>query len=497
MNNQFSKNLKKIRKENNLSQEQLADELGVSRQAISKWESAQAYPEMDKIIALCNKFDLNIDDLLNKDIKEVKGEEESKKKLNNYINDFLKFVSDSINMFVNMTFKSKLKCIIEQLFIIFILFILSNIFISIGTSVFNQIFTLLPDSVCYILSNIVHSIFSIICILASIVIWPYIFKTRYLNYYLDMKNNKVDDSKEEITKDKNSNSNDRNVLDKKDNKIVIRDPEHSEYRFINGIVKFAIIIIKFFLFWLALGIAFSLIGLFIGFILSFMLYKTGIFFIGILLVTLAASSICVDLLLLIFNFIFNRKNEKKKMIWCFIISLVVFGIGCGLIALGALNFDVVELNEDMYKTVSFEYDMQDGLMVNPNTQINYVVEERDNVKVEYTIIKYFELDSHIGENSSIIYGWSYSKNPLKIAREVIKNANNRKLVPIDSDVQKITIFASSSNIETIKNNMDNYNTNKESNNELIESYEEKISDLKEENKELNNKIDELQKEENK
>ena len=497
MNNQFSKNLKKIRKENNLSQEQLADELGVSRQAISKWESAQAYPEMDKIISLCNKFDLNIDDLLNKDIKEVKGEEESKKKLNNYINDFLKFVSDSINMFVNMTFKSKLKCIIEQLFIIFILFILSNIFISIGTSVFNQIFTLLPDSVCYILSNIVHSIFSIICILASIVIWPYIFKTRYLNYYLDMKNNKVDDSKEEITKDKNSNSNDRNVLDKKDNKIVIRDPEHSEYRFINGIVKFAIIIIKFFLFWLALGIAFSLIGLFIGFILSFMLYKTGIFFIGILLVTLAASCICVDLLLLIFNFIFNRKNEKKKMIWCFIISLVVFGIGCGLIALGALNFDVVELNEDMYKTVSFEYDMQDGLMVNPNTQINYVVEERDNVKVEYTIIKYFELDSHIGENSSIIYGWSYSKNPLKIAREVIKNANNRKLVPIDSDVQKITIFASSSNIETIKNNMDNYNTNKESNNELIESYEEKISDLKEENKELNNKIDELQKEENK
>ena len=497
MNNQFSKNLKKIRKDNNLSQEQLADELGVSRQAISKWESAQAYPEMDKIITLCNKFDLNIDDLLNKDIKEVKGEEESKKKLNNYINDFLKFVSDSINMFVNMAFKSKLKCIIEQLFIIFILFILSNIFISIGTSIFNQIFTLLPDSVCYILSNIVHSIFSIICILASIVIWSYIFKTRYLNYYLDMKNNKVDDSKEEITKEKDSNSNDRIVLNKKDNKIVIRDPEHSEYKFINGIVKFAIVIIKFFLFWLALGIAFNLIGLFIGFILSFMLYKTGVFFIGILLATLAASCICVDLLLLIFNFMFNRKNEKKKMIWCFIISLVVFGIGCGLIALGALNFDVVELNEDMYKTVSFEYDMQEGLMVNPNTQINYVVEERDNVKVEYTIIKYFELDSHIGGNSSIIYGWSYSNNPLKIAREVIKNANNRKLVPIDSGVQKITIFASSSNIETIKNNIDNYNMNKESNNELIESYEEKISDLEEENKELNNKIDELQKEENK
>mgnify|MGYP003506712749 CR=1 FL=1 len=76
--------LKKIRKDNNLSQEQLADELGVSRQAISKWEPAAAYPEMDKIIALCERFHLNIDDLLHKDINEVKGEEESKKKLNQY-----------------------------------------------------------------------------------------------------------------------------------------------------------------------------------------------------------------------------------------------------------------------------------------------------------------------------------------------------------------------------------------------------------------------------
>lgn len=79
MNNKFSENLKKIRKYNNLSQEQLADELGVSRQAISKWESTIAYPEMDKIITLCEKFDLNIDNFLHKDITEVKGEEESKK----------------------------------------------------------------------------------------------------------------------------------------------------------------------------------------------------------------------------------------------------------------------------------------------------------------------------------------------------------------------------------------------------------------------------------
>ena len=41
----LSDNIKFIRKENNLSQEQLAEQLGVSRQAVSKWESGQSYPE--------------------------------------------------------------------------------------------------------------------------------------------------------------------------------------------------------------------------------------------------------------------------------------------------------------------------------------------------------------------------------------------------------------------------------------------------------------------
>ena len=76
--NKLSENLKKIRKDHNLSQEQLSELLGVSRQAISKWESSAAYPEMDKVIQICNEFNLNIDDLLNKDIRECKNQEKQK-----------------------------------------------------------------------------------------------------------------------------------------------------------------------------------------------------------------------------------------------------------------------------------------------------------------------------------------------------------------------------------------------------------------------------------
>ncbi len=56
--------LSKLRKENNYTQEQLADVLGVSRQAISKWESDIAYPETDKLIRISELFDCSLDYLL-------------------------------------------------------------------------------------------------------------------------------------------------------------------------------------------------------------------------------------------------------------------------------------------------------------------------------------------------------------------------------------------------------------------------------------------------
>ncbi len=60
----FSEKLLTLRKANNLTQEQLAEQLDVSRQSISKWESAQATPELDKIVALSAIFDVTTDYLL-------------------------------------------------------------------------------------------------------------------------------------------------------------------------------------------------------------------------------------------------------------------------------------------------------------------------------------------------------------------------------------------------------------------------------------------------
>lgn len=66
--------LLKLRKEKNISQEELANVLDVSRQTVSKWETDQTTPDFDKIIPLCEYFGITSDELLtgNQNIKEAK-----------------------------------------------------------------------------------------------------------------------------------------------------------------------------------------------------------------------------------------------------------------------------------------------------------------------------------------------------------------------------------------------------------------------------------------
>ena len=64
----FSENLKQIRKEHHLSQEELAELLDVSRQAVSKWEQGQGYPEVEKLLLLSSKLNISLDSLMSVEI---------------------------------------------------------------------------------------------------------------------------------------------------------------------------------------------------------------------------------------------------------------------------------------------------------------------------------------------------------------------------------------------------------------------------------------------
>ena len=64
----FSENLKQIRKEHHLSQEELAELLDVSRQAVSKWEQGQGYPEVEKLLLLSSELNVSLDVLMSDEI---------------------------------------------------------------------------------------------------------------------------------------------------------------------------------------------------------------------------------------------------------------------------------------------------------------------------------------------------------------------------------------------------------------------------------------------
>jgi len=72
----FAEKLKMIRKERNITQEELAELLSVSRQAVSKWESGTGYPETEKLLIISKELNVSLDYLL---LDETVLEEKKKK----------------------------------------------------------------------------------------------------------------------------------------------------------------------------------------------------------------------------------------------------------------------------------------------------------------------------------------------------------------------------------------------------------------------------------
>ncbi len=61
----FKKNLVQLRKLNSMTQEDVAEKLGVSRQAVAKWESGETVPDLEKSRMLAELFGVSLDDLAN------------------------------------------------------------------------------------------------------------------------------------------------------------------------------------------------------------------------------------------------------------------------------------------------------------------------------------------------------------------------------------------------------------------------------------------------
>ena len=281
MNSNLAENLKKIRKENNLSQEDLADILGVSRQAISKWESKVSYPEMDKIVLLCKKFDLNIDDLLHRNIKEVKESIAVKSKIKSSCDEIFNFIINSFELFWQMTLKMKIKFILEQIIIVIIMLIIWNCGAYMGSFIIQQVLRKIPHDIYITIYNVFSSLYLILGLIFNIIIIFKLYKVRYYNAYVSFANNEnALESKASLEFKDSRNINFKQNMTRP-NKIVIENNNSSDDNFFDLLTNIVVGTIKLIGLGIVSFLSFTLVCIVIGLICSLLIVKSGLFFTGI------------------------------------------------------------------------------------------------------------------------------------------------------------------------------------------------------------------------
>lgn len=449
-------NLKRIRRENNLSQEQLAEKLGVSRQAVSKWESEQSYPEMDKVLLICKLFNYNIDELMNENVKEVDENKESKNNFNRYIEDFFAFITKTVDMLSSMTMKQRIKCLVEQ-FIVGIF--LATIFVIIGRVLY-QALSLeqimgelgLGKAVLSIVKS-VCSLYYVFALIVGIAVLLHVFKIRYLDYYEIVKEenneseanseNNEQEVNENIVKDKH-----KIFIEKKKEKVIIRDPKHSESKFLNGIMRAILWCIKFMIAFVATGFVFTFISLIALLVLSFLFVKTGLAFVGAVLGIISGILINFVVLEVLYNFIISKKSKKSRIAIILIIALLLAGIGIGMFCIGITEFDYIYNLENAEETV-FGVQMADDLSINYWNNVEYIETEIANIKI---VVKHPNHLEAYAKNDNEVINIGYrqkNENIMQEIRDSINDINNKK---IRNYYPTVYVYASKENIEKLISN---------------------------------------------
>lgn len=478
----FSEKLQKLRKENKLSQEQLANLLDVSRQAVSKWESGATYPEMDKLLAMCKIFHCTLEELTNDEIKEINKE---KKASLNIIDELLEAINKTINMFHDMTSQEIFKCFLQLLMVIIVLLVISVPYTYLG-NIIRDVFSNLGPVGGFI-NQLLKSVLNIVYVIFAIIIFFYIYKTRFLDRYTPKKEDEKEIAVNNIPVE--NLKEDSKSLNKA---AKVNLSKEKPSKFLSLLGKILMLFIKGFLLLCLIPVIFGFIFLIAFLVVDILLMFKGIIFIGPILMAIALLLFGYLVIMVLFNFIFDNKNKVKLLFILFIASLVLGGVGIGITVIEASSFEVVENNTLEKVTTDFEVPMQDDFVIENYNQIEYEVDNTsDKVKVVleyYDIYKEVELKQH-GDQTYVDFEQDYWLNN-ELLQLLLKDLKNRQIRNYDELYKvEVKIITNEENIAQIK---ENYQTKKdflEMQNQLINDYEATIEQLNLEIEELTSKLD--------
>ena len=460
----FCDKLQKIRKENNITQEQLADKLDVSRQAVSKWESGLAYPDTEKLIQISKIFKVSLDDLINdnKDTSKTKNNQKF-----NFIETFnliFEEIRKVFAMFFSMKFMEKIKFLLEMALVVLAIFLTASLINEVILSIIRRIFAFLPYQAYNVIDYLVYTILYVGWIILGVMFFIKVLKVRYLDYYVIIEDDTVNKQVvEEPIKE---------LKDNKDIKVVIRDPEHSSFSFFKKVWNLFTVLLRIFCVFLAIPIVFGFI-LFLGlFVISLSYIVSGLFFNGISIALFGMLLFIFLLLEFIYNVIFNLKNNYKKYFIIFIASISLIGIGGGLSFISFSSFTPYSVEELSVNKDTIELDMRDNLLfyaVNNISDDKIIIDNNlDNIKVDLITYgkskaNFYTFDTYnynYDDDSSYLVADIYvNYDELAIYKSIIDDFKKKKINTkylIDGyhrwyDIDKI--YISSDNLTKIKENI--------------------------------------------
>lgn len=449
----FGENLQKLRKERGISQEQLAEQLGVTRQSVSKWESGASYPEMDKIVAICNIFHCDMDVLINKDITEERDKKDASKVVKVGFKNIADYIKKTIYLFEHQSFKDIIKMIAQVMIIICVILCFSIPFMLFKEMVVSLFYT--GDNWFSIFfSRFWNFIFNASYGILAIATFLYIFKVKFL----DGEEIVIEEVNESLDTIDDDNSQDT-VKDNKKKKII-KVKRTEGFSLLDLLSKAITLCLKVFLLFLLIPAIIGVIMLIIAFVLLVILFFRGVFLVGPIFIALGITFFCLIVIELILDFIFNLRFSRRRVIITIISSVVVSAVGLGLSIWYFLNLNVVNDVPNNFKQETQEevYMMNDELLIQYGwNYIKFVEDESmtNQIRVridyypDYTAAELEKEDNEIFINYDTINSIRINE----VTDSIINNLKKNKLYTYDKlGTVSMTITSSKNNIEKLKEN---------------------------------------------
>lgn len=466
----FEKKLQDLRKKAGLSQEELANQLGVSRQAVSKWESGISYPEMDKLILMTRLFKCSLDDLVNDEVKNVDVNNKVSKG-QTYIDSLLEFITKTISMFNSMKLSSIVKCLLEMiLFTIAMTGFLSIVYSILRFCLFEMSgYGTTAYYICEFISNIL-----LICIIAfgAIVVFQF-YKIRYLDYYdkLVFKYDLNESGKKEIIEDKNEDDEkvNKKVLEntKTKERIIIRDPHHKPLAFLSVISRLIILIYRGMLRLITIPFIFAFVYLGIALVIAAYLISYHTIFISVLIAIIACIVLNILFIYTLSSDLFKRAFPIRFISITFLASLLVISCCVGGIFINLSKIDFIDRDSTVLeeKTIPFN----DKLYLNlfsglENDRLDFIVDEsRNDVLISVTYDNEhtsYTLENPAGNANYLLLNVIYD-NEVNPKNEIEKFLNNlKKNTVIINDYRtnyfNVTVTANEKHIKSLINTISEY-----------------------------------------